>query len=117
MTTFKVADEFSPDLGGRFIDDGDWSGEFFRENYLVGRVRDAIAASTVLVVDFDGVAGLPTSFAEEAFGGLVRHHPEWEPDRLRATIRIEAPNSPKLWAYVNFARDVFEKALRRRLAS
>lgn len=117
MTEMRVAVEFSPDLGGRFIDDGDWSGQLFRDEFLVPRVSDAIRDQEVLTVNFDGVSGLPTSFAEEAFGGLVRARRDWTVDQLRNAIRIEAPNSPKLWAYVQFARDAFEKALRRRVVS
>ncbi len=114
MTVMKVADEFSPDPGGRFIDDGEWSGELFRDSFLAARVKTAIEQGVTLEVDFDGVSGLPTSFAEEAFGGLVRKYTNWTADQLRATVRIIAPNSPKLWAYVNFAKEAMEKALRLR---
>ncbi len=75
MTTeFSIAKQFSPTPGGRYISDGPFSGEAFREQYLVPLLRQAATSGDVVYLDFDGAAGYSTGFLEEAFGGLIRVH-------------------------------------------
>jgi len=64
----RVARDFSRYPAGRFRDDGPYSGEAFREDFLL----PALHAGEQVVVDLDGVRGYGSSFLEEAFGGLVR---------------------------------------------
>ena len=71
MSVVRVADH-APAPGGRFVKDGPFSGEWFRENILTPALLDAIAHQEPLTVELDGVAGYGSSFLEEAFGGLVR---------------------------------------------
>jgi len=70
MTEFgiKVAAEYSPTPLGRYRKHGEYSGQRFREEFLI----PALESHKKFYIDFDGVAGLPSSFLEEAFGGLVR---------------------------------------------
>jgi len=68
MINISIAKDFSATPGGRFNRDGPYSGEAFRQRFL----EPAIDAGEVVVVDLDQVAGLPSSFLEEAFGGLFR---------------------------------------------
>ena len=60
--------DFSKYPGGRYITDGPYSGELFREQHLI----PALESNEKVVIEFDGAAGYPVSFLEEAFGGLVR---------------------------------------------
>ncbi|WP_368934854.1 STAS-like domain-containing protein [Alcaligenes faecalis] len=64
----NIAKDFSPFAAGRYITDGPWSGERFREELLRPALEDGGEVSVVL----DGTLGLGSSFLEEAFGGLVR---------------------------------------------
>lgn len=64
----NVAKDYSPTPLGRYNKHGEFSGQRFRDEYLV----PALKKYTSLIIDFDGVAGLPSSFLEEAFGGLIR---------------------------------------------
>ena len=70
IKTISVAKDFSPYPAGRFLDDGKFSGEAFRENILVPALKDD--GFGLIRVCLDGVAGVGSSFLEEAFGGLVR---------------------------------------------
>lgn len=63
-----IAEEFSKYPGGRVYADGEFSGERFREEYLVPALRE----NEKVVVQMDGALGYGSSFLEEAFGGLIR---------------------------------------------
>jgi hypothetical protein len=68
----NVADDFSDDPFGRYIDDGDFNATIFRTMHLIPKLK-ALKDNEKLTVDFTGVStGLGSSFVEEAFGGLVR---------------------------------------------
>lgn len=69
MKEIFIARDFSPTPGGRTRRDGPYSGEMFRNKFLVPAFD---RSSEDVVIILDGVAGLPPSFLEEAFGGLVR---------------------------------------------
>jgi len=71
MKTIRVAN-FTQSPGGRFVSDGAFSGEWFRQDVLMPALLDAVAQSDAVSVEFDGTSGYGSSFLEEAFGGLVR---------------------------------------------
>lgn len=70
----KIAKDFSENPGGRYIEEGDYSGELFRDQLLYPTYQEALRQNQNLVVDFDGCFGFGTSFLEEAFGGIVRKY-------------------------------------------
>lgn len=111
MTVYRVADEFSDEPGGRFYTDGDDSGQEFREEHLKALVQSALDTNEPLILNFDGCYGLPTSFSEEAFGGLIRHNPDWPARRVLELVRIEAPQTPRLLSYVAFAQKALKRAV------
>lgn len=111
MTVLNVSAEFSPYLGGRYRSHGPWSGEQFREDYLVPRLDQAIGTGEQLIVQLDGVAGVPSSFLEEAFGGLVRTG-RFTPQQLASLITLEA-NDPELWPYLELAKEFIQRAEER----
>jgi len=63
-----VAADFTRYPGGRFRSDGKFSGQRFRDDYLVPKLREANELKIIL----DGTMGYGSSFLEEAFGGLAR---------------------------------------------
>lgn len=69
-TELSIADDFSPFPGGRLPADGPFNGTRFRDHVLKPLLDDY----DVVVLDLDGVAGLPSSFWEEVFGGFIRKH-------------------------------------------
>ncbi|MDX9697626.1 MAG: STAS-like domain-containing protein [Bacteroidales bacterium] len=68
----KISVDFSDNTGGRYIKDGDFSGELFRETKLIPMIEDAIQKREQIEIDFDGGFGYSPSFLEETFGGLIR---------------------------------------------
>lgn len=69
----SIAKDFSAIPGARFPEEGDFSGQDFRNNVLCPALKEAISKDEVLTVILDGTAGLGTSFLEESFGGLIRN--------------------------------------------
>ncbi|SMF94393.1 hypothetical protein SAMN02949497_1707 [Methylomagnum ishizawai] len=63
-----IGRDFSRYPAGRFISDGPYCGEIFRDKFLVP-VLDMQGKTTI---ELDNTAGYGSSFLEEAFGGLVR---------------------------------------------
>ena len=72
MITISIAKDFSRIPGARFPEEGAYSGQEFRNNVLLPKLKNAISAHEKLKVILDGTAGLGTSFLEESFGGLIR---------------------------------------------
>lgn len=88
MVAIKVADHArSP--GGRFIKDGPFSGEWFRNKVLAPALREAIDNQDVLEVELDGTSGYGSSFLEEAFGGLIRTGLV-SPNEVKTHLRVVA---------------------------
>lgn len=73
MSTINIAREFSRVPGPRYRHEGPHSGEEFREDMLLPRFNQSRKAGEKLTIELDGARfGYPTSFLEEAFGGLAR---------------------------------------------
>ena len=64
----NVAKDYSPMVGGRYIEDGEGNATEFRKKFLV----PALEKKERIVIELDGIAGYPSAFIDEAFGGLVR---------------------------------------------
>lgn len=90
--TIKIADDFSRTPGGRYRTDSDNSAQRFREDFLVRALRHQPPYERI-VIDLDNVLGYPSSFLEEAFGGLVRTE-GFGLDELRSRIELQA-KSPR----------------------
>lgn len=106
MTEISIARDFSAFPAGRHLSDGPFTGERFREQVLMPKLRQP----ENVVIRLDGVEGLPSSFWEEIFGGLVRAG--WSPDQLRQRIKIETSSSDLsmyrdlAWRFVDEAASV-----------
>lgn len=72
----NISKDFSITPGGRFIHEGEFSGEKFRKEILFPMYEESLKNNEKLIIDFDGCFGYATSFLEEAFGGLVRDKKE-----------------------------------------
>lgn len=84
MKTIYVKD-FSKYPGPRYIRLGDYSGEEFRDKWLLNELMQGDIA-----IDFDDVYGYGSSFLEEAFGGLVRKGVSLEKlNRLKNNLKCD----------------------------
>lgn len=67
--TIKIATEYSRTVKGRYHPkDGKYTGQRFREEFLEPIFNDY----DKIIIDLDDLYGYPSSFREEAFGGLAR---------------------------------------------
>lgn len=67
--TIVLIEDFTDAPGGRFREDGDFSGEQFRDDELLPALKEG-----TVTVDLNGALGLPASFLDESFGAVARKH-------------------------------------------
>jgi hypothetical protein len=89
---YFIAREYTDAPGGRFINDGPFSGEDFRENVLKPMIKKLSEKEKIHIV-FDGAYGYATSFLEEAFGGLSR---EFGSEKTLGFFYFESNDEPEL---------------------
>ena len=101
MLNISIASDFSRYPGGRYKSDGPHSGERFREDVLLPRIR----AGEPFVIRLDGTLGYGSSFLEEGFGGLVRVH-GISPALIRKLATFESADKSliqEIWRYIDDA--------------
>jgi len=91
----SIAENFSVTPGGRYRDEGDFSGEEFRDDILEPILRMALEKGKKLIVILDGTIGFSTGFLEESFGGLVRIC-GYDPKLLLKTMDLVSEEEPYL---------------------
>jgi len=100
MRKINVARDYNPAPAGRYYSDGNYSGQRFRDEFLV----PAITHEDSVVVDFDGTEGYGSSFLDEAFGGLIRDAGLNE-DVVRSKLTVVSLEDPtvadEIWGYVH----------------
>jgi hypothetical protein len=112
-TEIAVARDFTRYPGPRYRNSGPYSGEQFRDEVLVPKLREAISVAGRVIVDLDDVAGYGSSFLEETFGGLVRLG--FSKEELDEHLIIVA-RSPQFRHHAVRAREYIEEAAGRSLA-
>ena len=106
VATISIARDFSPFPAGRKRGDGPFTGETFREDVL----RPKLAGGQHVILDIDGVEGLPSSFLEEVFGGLIRLG--WTTDNLKNAVEFRHTDPdlevypPLAWRFAEAAASV-----------
>lgn len=101
----KISDDFTRFPSGRYKTDGEFTGEHFREDFLVPYLKE----NDKVVIDINDVRGYGSSFLEEAFGGLVRNKYFSENDlKKRMTILCSENNNTykdEIWLYIKEAQN------------
>ena len=80
-----IAAAFTRFPAGRFRGDGPYSGERFREDFLI----PALEKHGNVTLRLDGTMGYGSSFPEEVFGGLVRAN-RFDVSLLPSMITLES---------------------------
>lgn len=88
----NISEDYTRTPGGRFIKEGPFSGEDFREKILKPAFLNALQNRESLTVILDGGFGYGSSFLEEAFGGLARE----TKNRSVLCISIVSNEEPRL---------------------
>ena len=103
MKIINIARDYSDTPLGRYRTDGSFSGQRFREEFLVPALK-----SGAVTVEIDGTEGYGSSFLEEAFGGLVRKE-KFTADNLRKNLIIDT-NDPAFRVYDQLIRKYVDDA-------
>jgi hypothetical protein len=96
----SIAKDFCETPAGRYVDDGPFSGQRFRNEVLV----PALQAGKAIQINFDGTLGYGSSFLEEAFGGLIRAG--FKVEDLKARLQIVSSLKAyrdRVWRYIEEA--------------
>lgn len=87
----SIAQDFTVTPGPRYRDEGDFSGEQFREEKLEPLYIKAKKENKKIQINLDGTLGYGTSFLEEVFGGLARKHTAVDVKEILEFISTEEP--------------------------
>ena len=102
----NIAVDFSRIPGARYPEEGDFSGQEFRQTILLPILQEASKINEMLTINLDGTAGLGTSFLEESFGGLIRVD-KFDIESLKNTLEFISEEDPdyitEIWSYINEA--------------
>ena len=90
--------DFSETPNARYRAEGPDSGEEFRESLLEPKYILAKNSNQKLIINLDGAYGYPTSFLEEAFGGLARKYGSAE---VADTLEFISEDEPSLIQEIN----------------
>lgn len=104
MKVINISKDFTDTPGARYISEGEYSGELFRETILIPKYVETIAAKEQLKIELDGGYGYATSFLEESFGGLAR---KYDIQEVLRTLVFESNDEPGL---INEITDYIKKA-------
>lgn len=104
--TISIAKDFSDVPAGRYHSDGDWTGQKFRESFLVPELEKANKEHPV-IVNINGTEGYGSSFLEEAFGGLIRET-KYTKNDINELLKIEADDTYDI--YKKIILDYIKKA-------
>lgn len=108
MKTIDILKDFSVTPGARYITDGPFSGEDFRNRFLGSHFSDP-SADYKLKIILDGTEGYATSFLEEAFGGLARKYGVQRcMDRLEFVSEEEEFLPAEIESYIRHCNDKFQ---------
>ena len=99
----NISNDFSRFPSGRYKTDGKFSGEHFREDYLLPYLKK----HDRVVVDINDVRGYGSSFLEEAFGGLIRNKYFSIKELMD---RLEIVGDEKYSTYINEIWDYIKEA-------
>jgi len=98
--------DFSKTPGSRYKEEGDFSGEEFRESILEPKFEEALKSNNRIIINLDGTIGYGTSWLEEVFGGLARKYGKEKVNEIIDIISDEEPYLIEdIKGYINNAKN------------
>lgn len=100
----NVATDYSTTPAGRFVVDGPYSGQRFRDEFLY----PALQQYDQVQINLNGTLGYGSSFLEEAFGGLIRER-GLTLAQIKSKIQIISSRrlyKERVWQYLEDAEQV-----------
>jgi hypothetical protein len=85
--------DFSEFPGGRFVENGPFSGEEYRKTVLL----PALESCEIVEIDFAGVFVAAPSFLDEAFGEIVKR---LGPAEFRRRIQVRSDEDPDIFKQI-----------------
>ncbi|MCF7971315.1 MAG: STAS-like domain-containing protein [Methylococcaceae bacterium] len=98
----NIAEEYSDTPAGRYLSDGNYSGQRFRDEFLFPALQNNCEVEVIL----DGTLGCGSSFLEEAFGGLIREK-NMDLAEIESKLHITSSRAlykNKIWQYLKDAQ-------------
>lgn len=105
----KIATDFSRTPGVRYESEGEYSGEKFRKNVLLPKLKEAQEHGVKLEIILDGTAGLGTSFLEESFGGLIREDGMEYSHLVKTLVFVSVENPDYIEEIKEYMKDAYER--------
>lgn len=103
--TINLAEDYNSAPIGRYVTDGDYTGEGFREDFLA----PALDENDKVIIELDGLDGIGPSFWEEAFGGLIREG-KFTKDDLDKKLELKCSDDEYLVEHVkSFIEDAVKE--------
>lgn len=93
MIHINIAKDYTDTPGGRFKAEGPYSGEDFRKEKLIPAMEQAIKEDDEVEINLDGCFGYPSSFLDEAFGGLAK---KYGSDLVQKKLKFICEDQPGL---------------------
>ena len=87
---YKISEKYTDSPGGRNITEGPFSGEDFRKKVLEPFFQTKKDGDK-LIIDLDDLNGYPSSFFEEAFGGIARIY---KPEEVIKSLKFSCTDDP-----------------------
>ncbi|MBR1604853.1 MAG: STAS-like domain-containing protein [Alphaproteobacteria bacterium] len=107
IKNISIANDFSKVPAGRFYNDGPYSGEKFRKEFLVEPLRDRNVEK--IIINLNGLCGVGSSFWDEAFVSLITED-GFSYDEVTAKIEFTCSDDdtliPLLKGYLKEAKNV-----------
>ena len=102
----SICSDFSKFPGGRYDSDGPNNAQRFKREVLL----PALDQYEFIEIDFEGIAGVGSSFLEETFGGLIRDN-GFSADEIYRRIKFKTRQGriDEIKSYIDDAQKVKEK--------
>lgn len=103
----SISKDFNKYPAGRFIADGEYSGERFRKEFLVPNLR----TGDIVEIDLNDLGGVGSSFWDEAFACLILKE-GFLYEEIKSKLILKCDDDitlcPLIWKYIDEAKEMIK---------